>query len=233
MIFVFKKLYFKIRGKILTVLKRIQVSRRNVRFPLNCTIGIDTMFEGANRVGDRTAFNGEIGYGSYIGTDCKISAKIGRFCSIASNIETLSGTHPSRQFVSTSPAFFSLQKSSGVNLVSRQKFNEYLKLPHGYDVTIGNDVWIGSGVSILGGIQIGDGAIIAANATVTKDVAPYTIVAGVPGRVIRNRFEPNQIQYLLEYKWWNKSEHWLRANADLFDDINNFMKETKESEFEN
>lgn len=222
-----KRLYFQIKYKIHTMIKRVQVSSNNVKFYLSCDINIDTVFEGANRIGERTSFTGKIGYGSYIGNDCKISAEIGKFCSIASKVETLSGTHPSKLFVSTSPAFYSLQKTSGVNLVQRQKFNEYKKTDNGYDVIIGNDVWIGSGVSILGGIKIGDGAIIAANSTVTKNVEPYSIVAGVPSKEIRKRFEVDQIKYLQEYRWWNKSEQWIINNAELFDNINNFINVTK------
>lgn len=60
-------------------------------------------------------------------------------------------------------------------------------------VTIGNDVWIGDKVTILPGVHIGDGCIIAAGAVVTKDVAPYTIAAGVPAKAIKNRKDPGAI----------------------------------------
>lgn len=70
------------------------------------------------------------------------------------------------------------------------------------DIIIGNDVWIGYEAVIMAGVNIGDGAIIAAHAVVTKDVAPYTIVGGVPARPIRQRFDDSVIQKLESLKWW-------------------------------
>jgi acetyltransferase-like isoleucine patch superfamily enzyme len=71
------------------------------------------------------------------------------------------------------------------------------------DVTIGNDVWIGSFAFIASGVTIGDGAVIGAHTTVTRNVPPYAIVAGNPGRIIRYRFEPEMIEDLLRIAWWN------------------------------
>ena len=71
------------------------------------------------------------------------------------------------------------------------------------DVIIGNDVWIGHNAIIMGGVTVGDGAIVGANAVVTKDVEPYTVVAGVPARVIKKRFDDNTIDRLLRIKWWD------------------------------
>ncbi len=70
------------------------------------------------------------------------------------------------------------------------------------DTVIGNDVWIGNGVTFMPGVKIGDGAIIASNSTITKDVAPYSIVGGNPASLIRKRFDDKTIEFLLEIKWW-------------------------------
>lgn len=78
-------------------------------------------------------------------------------------------------------------------------------LPLKGDAVIGNDVWIGQNVTILPGVLIGDGAIIGANSVVASDVAPYTIVAGNPAKLIRKRFDDELTALLLKFKWLDKS----------------------------
>ncbi len=75
------------------------------------------------------------------------------------------------------------------------------------DIVIGNDVWIGYEAVVLAGVTVGDGAIIGARALVTRDVAPYTVVGGVPAKAIKKRFSDETIAALLEMKWWD----WPRA----------------------
>lgn len=74
-----------------------------------------------------------------------------------------------------------------------------------YFVEIGNDVWIGNNVLIMDGIRIGDGAILAAGSVIAKDVEPYTIVGGVPAKFIRKRFKDSEIDFLLDFKWWERN----------------------------
>ena len=83
----------------------------------------------------------------------------------------------------------------------------------------GNDVWIGSRATILGGVTIGHGAIIAAGAVVTKDVPPYAIVGGVPAKVIKYRFNEQQIEKLLSNPWWDKPIRWIKEHSQEFKDI--------------
>jgi acetyltransferase-like isoleucine patch superfamily enzyme len=71
------------------------------------------------------------------------------------------------------------------------------------DIVIGNDVWIGSRARVLSGVTIGDGAVIGGNTVVAKDVRPYAIVVGNPGREVRRRFSDEQVEALLEIAWWN------------------------------
>ena len=89
---------------------------------------------------------------------------------------------------------------------------------------IGNDVWIGTRVMLLGAITIGDGAIIGAGSVVTKDVPPYAVVAGNPARVLHYRFPQEIINKLLEIKWWNHDEKWIREHAVMFRDINQLLQ---------
>lgn len=80
------------------------------------------------------------------------------------------------------------------------------------DIIIGNDVWIGYEAMILAGVTIGDGAIVGTRAVVTKDVPPYTIVGGIPAKVIRPRFPKEEIERLLDLKWWDWSIDQISKN---------------------
>lgn len=160
---------------------------------------------------------------SYIARDCHIyNTSIGKFSCIGPNVTTGMGAHPSSNFVSSHPLFYStLGQTAGLVIVEKTLFNEFPL------TTIGNDVWIGNNAVIKYGVTIGDGAIIAAGAVVTKDVEPFSIVGGVPAKVIKYRFTPEQISFLLSFKWWNRDLDWLKANKDLFIDITRFMERYK------
>lgn len=84
------------------------------------------------------------------------------------------------------------------------------------DMVIGNDVWIGYNSTIMPGVKIGDGCVIATNATVTKDVEPYTIVGGNPAKVIRKRFSEVTINHLLKIRWWDWPIEKITENVQVF-----------------
>lgn len=84
--------------------------------------------------------------------------------------------------------------------------------------SVGNDVWIGEGVFIKAGIKIGDGSVVGMGAVVTKDVAPYSIVAGNPAKLIRFRFDHEVIDALLKMKWWDLPDYELRRLGPAFND---------------
>jgi acetyltransferase-like isoleucine patch superfamily enzyme len=162
----------------------------------NCKVGAHTYFAGYN-----TAMN----------------ADIGRFCSIAKNVAIGPGMHPTHTFVSTSPYFWSPSGQTGASLVKQSLFKETGK------VSIGHDVWIGQNVVILDDVSVGNGAIIAAGAVVNKDVPPYAIVGGIPARIIKMRFNPEQIAFLESFRWWEKSEDWYREHLAEMSDIQKMM----------
>ena len=91
-------------------------------------------------------------------------------------------------------------------------------------IIIGSDCLIGTEAMIFGGVTIGHGSIVGARAVVTKDVPPYTIVAGNPAKIIRYRFEKNVIDQLLKIEWWNWPKEKVEKNIDLLADINKFLE---------
>ncbi len=121
---------------------------------------------------------------------------IGKFCMIASDVKfIMNGANHLSESISAYP--FAIFGNGWENAMEGKSY------PNKGDLIIGNDVWIGYNATIMSGIVIGDGAIIATNATVTKDVAPYTIVGGNPAKEIRKRFDEDTIKKLLDMQWWN------------------------------
>jgi Acetyltransferase (isoleucine patch superfamily) len=122
---------------------------------------------------------------------------IGKFCQIAAGVEfVMNGANHQMNAVSTLPV-----------LHARRLGHEGAApedMPLKGDTVIGNDVWIGQNATILPGVHIGDGAIIGASSVVGSDVEPYTIVAGNPAQFIRNRFDDELTNLMLEWRWWDK-----------------------------
>ena len=191
----------------------------------NACISNDCAFEGRNAIGDNCIFlNSSLGYASYIGRDCILEkVMIGRYSCIAPEVCVIRGTHPSRGFVSIHPLFYAEAFQGKESYVKKQKFEEYSYCGRERSAIIGNDVWVGYGAKIYQGVTIHDGAIVAAGAVVTKDVPPYAIVGGIPAKVIRFRFNKDEITSLETLKWWEKGEDWIRNNSGKFCDINKFL----------
>lgn len=100
-------------------------------------------------------------------------------------------------------------------------FDEYIA---SRKTVIGNDVWTGRNVTIMSGVHIEDGAVIGSGAVVTKDVPPYAIVAGVPAKIIRYRFDQSTINALEQIQWWNWDDKIIAERFDDFLEIEVFVK---------
>lgn len=162
--------------------------------------------------------NSKIDDFSYCGYDCNIiNTTIGKFCCLADRIIIGGASHP-MHFVSMSSVFLSHKDSSVKKLGQLQ----YLPI---IQTTIGHDVWIGNTVIIKAGVTIGTGAVIGAGSVITKDVEPYSVVAGNPAKIIRFRFDKELVSDLLRSEWWNYSENRLLALSKLFDKPLEFVKE--------
>jgi acetyltransferase-like isoleucine patch superfamily enzyme len=180
-------------------------------------------FESGVKVHDDVRFvNSCIGkYNYFAGKSVISNCTMGRYCSIAQGVVIGLYIHPSKVMVSTHPAFYSTLKQSSAFYADSDYFKE------SDNIIIGNDVWIGQNALIKDGVKIGDGAIIGAGAVVVKDVAPYEVVGGVPAKHIRCRFSDDVIRLLLDFKWWDKNDSWLRDNWKSFLNIEDFIRKIK------
>lgn len=130
---------------------------------------------------------------------------IGRYCSIARSATVFNRNHP-LEFKSTNALFY----NPVLNIVKKDCIAH---IP----LIIGNDVWLGHNSIILPNVRfIGDGAVIGAGAVVNKDVPPFAVVVGNPSRVVRYRFNKEQIGIILESKWWEKSIEELKLHIKEF-----------------
>lgn len=120
--------------------------------------------------------------------------RIGAFCSFAGGVQIFLGGEHRTDWVTTYP-FPAFWGDVAENVDGWAKTRG--------DVSIGNDVWIGTDALVMSGVRIGNGAVVGARAVVTKDVPPYAIVAGVPARVVRMRFDESTITRLEALSWWN------------------------------
>ena len=214
-----------VRRVIKYILNKYRI-RKFLRYPVSSEISLSSSFEGANSIGKNCLFNGSMGYGTYMGDNNSMTARIGRFTSIGHNCKVFTGRHPySYPYVSTSPVFYSIKKQCGVSFANKQIFayeHEFADNVNKLHIEIGNDCWIQSDVRFVSGVKVSDGAVVLSGAVVTKDVPPYAIVGGVPAKVLKYRYSAEDMKMLLEAKWWNRELSWIKNNWFAFNDIDLF-----------
>lgn len=166
---------------------------------------MNVIFEGGNAVPEGCSFSGEIflGYRTTLGKNNLVSGKvrIGKYCQLGMNVAIHGTNHP----ISHLSTYINTRLFDGLSELKREK-----------PIIIGNDVWVGHAVIILGGVTIGNGAIIAAGSVVTKNVEPFSIVAGNPAKFVRKRFSDHIISEIEQLQWWDKNDEELKALKPLF-----------------
>ena len=172
--------------KIVREFKRLSNQLFGTHYPLNSTNTLED-----NVLLDKSVVlmsHVKIGRGTYLRRDVFVDdyTEIGRYCSIANDVIIAASEHPITNF-STHPISYDVENYPGKETKT----------------IIGNDVWLGTRAIIKKGIKIGDGAVVASGAVVTKDVPPYAIVAGIPSKIIKYRFNEDIIEKLLKIEWWN------------------------------
>lgn len=157
---------------------------------------------------------------SYCGYFCEIfNAEIGSYCSIGNNVVIGGAMHPI-DWVSTSPVFYFGRDSI------KAKFSLH-KRENAKKTIIGNDVWIGERAMIKQGVIIGTGSVIGMGSVVTKNVKPYSIVAGCPAKEIRMRFDDKIIRELLKIRWWDWPEEKIVKYAKFIKTPHEFITHNK------
>lgn len=174
--------------------------------------------------------NVKIGKYSRVGVNCKLTNVVaGNYSCIGANSVLGVGQHPTNFL--TYHSIFYKKGNWGWH-------DDWIKYPEGFQeqaqITIGNNVWIGQKVVVMDGVTIGDNSIVATGAIVTKDVPPFTIVGGVPAKVIKTMFNEEMRARLQEIQWWNLPDEEITKVIDLFhipnptiEDINKYFPKDK------
>lgn len=146
-------------------------------------------------------------------------ASIGKFCSIATFVRINPGNHPT--YTRVAQHHFTYRSAMFAFGEDDAAFFDWRREDR---VTIGHDVWIGHNATVMPGVTIGNGAVVGTGAVVTKDVEPYAIVAGVPAKRIRMRFDGETIARIERVAWWDWSEETIKARLADFRDFERFRE---------
>ncbi|HNW87097.1 MAG TPA: DapH/DapD/GlmU-related protein [Candidatus Limiplasma sp.] len=162
----------------------------------------------------------DVGDFSYLAGYNQVSyAHVGKFCSIATFVRINPGNHPAYTRVAQHH-FTYRSELFGLGEDDAAFFDWRREHP----VTIGHDVWIGHGATVMPGVTVGNGAVIGTGAIVTHDVEPYAVVAGVPARKIKMRFDPTTVDQIERIAWWNWDLETLRERLPDFQNFEQFRQ---------
>jgi acetyltransferase-like isoleucine patch superfamily enzyme len=172
---------------------------------------------------DRVFTTAEIGRGSYWDPTTRLVVHnqpaekivIGRYCAIAAETTIMTGGEHTTDTVSTWPFDNFMDNRPNPTRSYRVK----------PDTTLGSDVWLGRASLIGGGARIGHGAVIGAGAVVMRDVEPYAVVVGNPGKVIRLRFSEAIVAKLLSVAWWSWSaQEVIDRREHFYEPVESFVE---------
>lgn len=214
-----------------SVFENSKISKDNVSFyngvrvvnsivGANCIVGDFSRIShsklfGYNRIDRNTLiYYSKFNLCSYIGSNSVVMhSEVEKFSSISWGVTIGPGNHDHHRITSHD---FLYNEFYGIKpLEEPPAYNRFAN-----KTFIGNDVWVGTNATILNGIKIGDGAVIGANTIVTKDVPPYAIIVGNPGKIIKYRFEDRIIEKLLDLKWWDLPMEIIAKHYKCFSDSN-------------
>lgn len=164
-------------------------------------------------VSERTRISeSSLGDYSYVMQDCSLwCTTVGKFSNIAAAVRCNATNHPTWR---PTLHHFTYRASDYWDDASHE--TEFFEWRRSNAVTIGHDTWLGHGSTVLPGVTVGDGAAVGSGAVVTKDVAPYTIVAGVPAKPLRERFDRKTAERFQALAWWDWDHARLRVALDDF-----------------
>jgi phosphonate metabolism protein (transferase hexapeptide repeat family) len=184
---------------------------------VNSTLGRYT------EVADRCRLDeAEMGDYSYIMQDGSVwCATIGKFANIAASVRINATNHPTWR-----PTLHHFTYRAADYFDGAENDHDFFAWRRDNRVVIGHDVWIGHGATVLPGVTVGDGAVIGAGAVVSRDVPPYTIVGGVPAKLIRERFPKPVAERMQALAWWDWDHDRLFAALDDFRhmDVEDFLE---------